>query len=145
MKLYLPNGQLKRVNAPLSDLTSKKRTGDPYWDPAAPDTLVVPFESEPTAAEAEAIRLRLTTATPAEEQLQRLGMAAVGADRAFRDTTAKQIADAATAIITDPANNKTNIQALAQAVKALTNQVESLSRQNIVLFRLALRLTDATD
>lgn len=146
MKLPLPSGQLKKQvvdDVDMSDLTASKRTGDAYWDPD--NVLVIPFDKEPTAAEQEAIKQRLTSDGSVEEQLQRLGMAAMTSDRKFRDTTAKQITDAATAIINDPANNKTNIQQLAQSVRALANQQRDAAAARVVLFRLVLRLMDATD
>lgn len=69
MRLYLPNGLSKRPAADLSDVTTAKRTGDPYWDPNEADWLVLPLDREPTKAEAEKIRRRITTADAAEEAL----------------------------------------------------------------------------
>lgn len=52
----------------LSDLTASVQTGPAYWDPEATvATLVIPFDVEPTAAEAEAIRRRLVTVDAADE------------------------------------------------------------------------------
>ena len=57
----------------FSDLTDSEQTGPARWHPDTPDALVIPFDHEPTAAEAAAIRRRLITADAAEEaQLYRL-------------------------------------------------------------------------
>lgn len=69
MRLYLPNGMLKRAvdETDLSDLTASQRTGEAYWDPEQVDVLVIPLDPEPTPEEAEAIRRRLVTADPDDE------------------------------------------------------------------------------
>lgn len=67
MRLYLPNGMLKRADADLSDLTASQRTGTAYWDPQQVDVLVIPLDPEPTPEEAEAIRRRLVTADADDE------------------------------------------------------------------------------
>lgn len=70
MRLYLPNGMLKRpADTDVSDLTAAKRTGEAYWD--EDDVLVVPFDTEPTTAEQTLIERRLTTDTSVEETLQK--------------------------------------------------------------------------
>jgi hypothetical protein len=69
VRLYLPNSILKRAEADLSDITTAKRTGTPYWDPATVDWLVLPLDKEPTKAEADKIRRRITTGDAAEEAL----------------------------------------------------------------------------
>lgn len=65
MRVYLPNDLLKRADADLSDLTASEQTGEPYWDEG--DMLVIPFDKEPTEAEQEAIRRRLTTLDAEDE------------------------------------------------------------------------------
>ena len=85
MRLYLPNGMLKRANADLSDLTSSKRTGAPYFEPG--DWLVLPFDKEPTKAEADRIRRRITTADAAEEA----AVAALMDDRKAAKTKVEQL------------------------------------------------------
>lgn len=67
MRLYLPNGMLKRPDADLSDLTASVRTGEPYWDPDELDVLVIPFDRAPGPVQQEKIRRRLVTADAAEE------------------------------------------------------------------------------
>lgn len=51
----------------FSDLTASVQTGPAYWLEGEVDTLVVPFDVEPTPAEAAAIRRRLITADAEEE------------------------------------------------------------------------------
>lgn len=71
MRLHLPGGLLRRPDADLSDITTSKIAGRPYWEPN--DVLVVPFDREPTAAEAVKIRRRLVTVDAADEaRLERL-------------------------------------------------------------------------
>lgn len=65
MRLYLPGNLLKRADADLADLTSSKRTGPASWDEG--DVLVIPFDTDPSEAEQEAIRRRLVTADAVEE------------------------------------------------------------------------------
>jgi hypothetical protein len=50
-----------------SDLTDSVQTGPAYWSTEHVDALVVPFDTEPTPAEAKAVRRRLMTADAAEE------------------------------------------------------------------------------
>ena len=64
MRLYLPDGMLKRPNADLSDITRSKIVGRPYWDG---DWAIFPFDKEPTKAEQDRIRRRLVTVDAADE------------------------------------------------------------------------------
>jgi hypothetical protein len=65
MRLYLPNGMLKRPDADLSDLTEAQRLGEPDWEPG--DWLVQEFDRPLTEAEQTAIRRRFVTADAADE------------------------------------------------------------------------------
>jgi hypothetical protein len=76
MRLYLPNGMLKRPEADLSDLTTSRQTGERRWADDEPDVLEIPFDVEPTPTEQAAIELRLTTETPVEETLHARVLAA---------------------------------------------------------------------
>jgi hypothetical protein len=67
VRLYLPNGMLKRPNVDLSDLTTATLVSEPHWDPDALDVVVLDFDHEPTPAEKTAIRRRLVTADAADE------------------------------------------------------------------------------
>lgn len=67
MRLYLPNGLLKRTDADLSDLTASQRTCEPHWDTEEADVLVIPMDPEPPEGEQAAIRRRLVTTDAADE------------------------------------------------------------------------------
>lgn len=67
MRLYLPNGMLRRPDADLSDLTTSVPAGAPYWDADEVDVLVYPMDPEPSPSEQAAIRRRLVTAHDADE------------------------------------------------------------------------------
>ena len=76
-------------------------------------------------------------------------MAALDVNRNFRDSTASQLVAGAQAILDDPAVTQaeavTYIKQLAQGIRTLTNQVDSLANQNIALTRLLLEQLDATE
>lgn len=134
-----------RPYADLADLTAKEILTRGWQDVDGVENYVVQFAVNLTADEEAAIRRRLTTSSAVEEELNRLGAVALATDRTFRDTTAANLTTGADAIITTPALTQANVRSLAQGVKALTTQVESLSRQNIALIRLVLRLLEAVD
>lgn len=51
----------------FSDLTTARLTGEPAWELETTDTLVLPFDRDPTAAEQVRIRRRLVTPDAATE------------------------------------------------------------------------------
>lgn len=135
-----------RPYADLADLTSKQILARGWvTDTAGDETYQVQFAVNLTAAETEAVVRRLSTATAVEETLWAQGETALATDRTFRDATAASLVSGADAIIANPALTQANMRSLAQGVKALTNQCEALSRQNIALIRLAQGLLDAAD
>jgi hypothetical protein len=120
MRLYLPNGRMRRPGADISDLTTAKPTGAPNWAVGEPDVLVMPFDTEPTPAEQSAIERRLTTDTPVEETLHTRALDAYQALQSYEGLT-----------------NPTDAQTRA-VVKVLCKAVRAL-------IRLQLRRLDAAD
>lgn len=130
----------------LSDLTTAQILRRGYvTDPDGTERYEIQFAVNVAQPVVDAVKRRLSTATDVEETLYTQGVAALDADRNFRDVTAASLVSGADAIIANPALTQANMRSLAQGVKALTNQVESLSRQNIALIRLAQNLLDAPD
>lgn len=132
-----------RPYADLSDLTTVPiasrgwRSADGISAQEARPNYVIDFSGNISPAEEAAVRRRLGTVDANEEALFSQGAAALATDRNFRDVIVPQLLAGANA-------NATTAQ-LAQAVRTLTNQVDSLTRQNIGLIRLAQRLLDGTD
>lgn len=136
----------QRPDADLSDLTTATIISRGYvTHPDGSETYDVQTSVNVAQSVVDAIRRRLGTGTDVEETLYGLGVTALEVDRNFRDVTAANLVSGADAIITTPALTQANMRSLAQGVKALTNQCEALSRQNIALIRLAQNLLDAAD
>ena len=98
MRLYLPSGKLKNPGAEFADLTTAKQTDDPYWSTDEPDVLVIPFDTEPTTAEQDAIARRLTTAPGVEGTLHTRVTAAYDQLLAFENTTTPTSAQTVAAV-----------------------------------------------
>ena len=149
MLVSLQGSLLRRPYADLSDLTSKAITSRGWQETNGQDFYVIDFAVALTAAEEAAVRRRLTTRNATEETLFGMGVTALDTDRNFRDVITPQLLSGANAIINDPgitqAEAITYVVNLATAVRSLTNQVESLTRQNIALIRLAQDILDGTD
>lgn len=135
-----------RPYADLSDITTKELLSRGWTqNPDGTETYDVQFAVNLTQDEVDRITRRLTTGSDVEEALYAAGVTALATDRNFRDSTAASLVSGADAIIANPAVTQANIRSLAQGVKALANQCEALSRQNIALIRLAQNLLDAAD
>lgn len=112
--MILEDIQLARpADVDLSDLTTARPTGPARW--IGPDRLVIPMDAEPTAEEAEAIRVRLTSpnGTSDTETLRRQALAAFRANRAYLNLAAPTSAE------------------VRDQVAALTRQVNALIRLTV--------------
>lgn len=136
----------QRPAADLADLTSKEII-DRGWraDSAGDEAYVIQFAVNLSADEEAAIRRRLTTANAVEEELHRRGAVALGTNRTFREQTVPQIVAGAEAIIANPTLTQANMRALAQGLKAVTNQMDAVTQQSSGLIRLAQNMLDAVD
>lgn len=143
--MIIPVVRPARPYVDLADLTDKKVVDRGWRQADGDESYAVQYAVNLTAEEEAAIRRRLATSSPVEEELYRLGALALVTDRTFRDTTARQLIAGANAIIATPTPTQANMRALAQEVKALATQVQALSAQNVGLIRLSQRLLDAAD
>lgn len=134
-------------NIDISDLTASVVTGPPDLvrdEYGMTLGMSIPFDVEPTAEEQRRIIARMTTASSNEESVRESAFAALDDNRAWVTTTHPQIITGADSIIDSPTATAREKQ-LAQAVKALGNQVADLCKQNNGLIRFALRKFDGTD
>lgn len=134
----------------LSDLTTKQITSRGWEiDSNGDEHYVIQFAVNLSATEEAAIRRRLATNGTVQETLFERGEAAVGTDQNFRDVITPQLLTGANNIINDPTITQAEaiqyVRDLATAVRSLTNQVDSLTRQNIGLIRLTQNLFDSAD
>ncbi len=148
MIVTIPSHTLRRPvdEAMFTDITTVpvvrvEDTGD--------GTLTIEFGGDLTADQVEAVKRRLQTANAQEEALWVKADAALDTNRTFRDTTSDQLVAGAQLIIDDASMTQaevvTYVRDLARAVKTLTNHVEALSRQNIVLIRMAVQQLEGTE
>lgn len=126
----------------ITDITSAERSGPSVW--IGPFELDMPFTSEPTPEEQDAIKLRFLTSNLNEELVRRKAQDALAGNNIWRTTALPEILSKANAI-EGHASATPFDKELARGIRNLANRCDALTQQNSALIRLVLRELGSVD